>query len=212
MSSPEAQCWFLGLSVIKNYSCTCRGSQAWCCRFTPVLLVTPMSSMCCSILIGILKIRQQFPLTKSFRKTDKKYLFLCLRRLFYFLPVSPNPQSYFISEREVDIYIFFRRLCNTRERSWTQPRLMIFFPKDQCPAISQMNQLCKAKVCITVSLLRAPKLQDSHYQGRCHSSMGHLPQRTRGMSRDTWKIVFHLILRFSGTCGSYSEIKQRDNQ
>lgn len=129
MSSPEAQCWFLGLSVIKNYSCTCRGSQAWCCRFMPVLLVTPMSSMCCSILIGIQKIRQQFPLTKSFRKTDKKYLFLCLRRLFYFLPVSPNPQSYFISEREVDIYIFFRRLCNTRERSWTQPRLMIFSPK-----------------------------------------------------------------------------------
>lgn len=67
--------------------------------------------------------------TKSLRKTDKKYLFLCHRRLFYFFPVSPNPQSYFISEREVDICIFFRRLCNTRERSWTQPRLIFFSPK-----------------------------------------------------------------------------------
>lgn len=129
MSSPEAQCWFLGLSVIKNYSCTCRGSQAWCCRFTPVLLITPVSSMCCSILLGILKRRQQFSLTKNLRKTDKKYLFLCHRRLFYFLPVSPNPQSYFISEREVDICIFSGG-CVIREKGVElNPDLWFFSPK-----------------------------------------------------------------------------------
>lgn len=85
----------------------------------------------------------------------------------------------------------FSRGCVTGEKGVElNPNLRFFFPKGQCPAISQVNHLCQAEVCITVSLLRDPILQDSHYQQGCYSSMGHLPQRTRGISRDTWQTCF----------------------
>lgn len=126
MSSPEAQCWFLGLSVIKNYSCTCRGSQAWCCRFMPVLLVTPVSSMCCSVLIGILNIRQQFPLRAWERLTrsicssvteDCSTFFLC--------PQIHNPISF---QKERWIFAFFSGGCVIREKGVELNPDLFFFP------------------------------------------------------------------------------------
>lgn len=108
--------------------------SAWCCRIVPVLLVIPMSLMCCRMLIGILKIRQQFPLTDSLRKTNRQeYSFLWHWRLFYLLPMSPNPYLYFISERKVDISIFQEAVWQERGVELNLS-LWLVCPEGQCPA------------------------------------------------------------------------------